>query len=234
MKFKSFIISLLLPAFFTPALAQRKVSADVEVKTVVDGIVSTVTKSVYCSNNGRLVTLFKTPAKFYLVTNSKGEAQIYKPDTNETISQTDPSMSSSADLVSLFMNGRIDDLGLGWYGYKLSSSSKEDEYTKKTFKPSDPSLPVVEIVFENFLPIYAAYKEAGGKILSKKYLSNYKTFKRFVMPLRVVDISYDTARDSSVTRTIYSSVKVDEDDPNFNFTVPSDAKPVQIPVPGAK
>lgn len=233
MRLESVILAVLLAAA-VPAYGQRKVSADVEVKTVAGGKSSTVTKSVYCSNNGRLVTLFKTPVRFYLLTNSKGEARIYKPQTNEVLSQTDPSMSSSADLVSLFMNGRIDDLGLGWYGYKLSSSKKEDGYTKKTFTHPDPSRPVVEIVFENYLPIYAAYKDGGGRILSKKYLSGYSTFKRFVMPLRVVDISYDSSKDSTVVRTVYSAVKVDEDDPNFDFTVPEGAKPVQLPSPGIK
>ena len=51
-------------------------------------------------------------------------------------------------------------------------------------------------------------------------------------PLQVTvptDILYGEKRDSSVTRIIYSNVKVDVDDPAFDFEVPADAKPMPIP-----
>jgi len=218
----------LLAAVFVPASAQRKVSADVEVKTVVKGKLSTVTKSVYCTSNGRLVTLFKTPVKYYFIANAKGEAQFYTPDTGEVLSQYSPDLSSNTELAMLFMSGRIDDLGLGQFGYKAGPPSREDGYIKKTFTPSDPSKPLVEIVYENYLPIYCAYMAPDGKILSKKYLDEYSRFGRFVLPLRITDISYGKDRDSSVVRTIYSDVKVDVDNPNFDFQVPADAKPMKL------
>ncbi|MBO6169500.1 MAG: hypothetical protein J6O51_05960 [Bacteroidales bacterium] len=215
-----------------PLHAQRKVSADVQVKTVINGKVSTVTKSIYCNNNGRLVTSFKKPTTYYVVTNSKGEMQFYYPATNEVYTQIDQAFSSTGELVWLFMSGRIDDLGLGAYGLKQTSTSREDGYIKKTFSSSDPTKPVVEIVYENYLPIYCAYTSPEGKLLSKKYLSDYQRFGRFTLPLRVVDINYGSKKDSSVVRTLYSSIKVDEDAPEFSFEVPSDATPLQLPKPG--
>ncbi len=229
MRIKSLLISLLLSAAALPLFAQRKVSADVQVKTVVNGKVTTVTKSVYCNSNGRLVTLFRKPMTYYMVTNPKGEMQVYEPGSGQVYAETDPSLSSSADLVWLFMSGRIDDLGLGAYGYKATASIREEGLVKKTFTPSDVTRPVVEIVYENYLPIYCAYTAQDGKLLSKKYLSNYQRFGRFTLPLRVTDIAYGTGRDSSVVRTLYSSVKVDVDDPSFAFEVPADAKPMQLP-----
>ena len=113
---KSYILPLLLLLAALPAGAQRKVSADVEVKTVNNGKLASVTKSVYCTNNGRLVTLFRTPLTYYVVSNAKGEVQVYRPDTNEILPQTDKSLSSNTELVSMFMQGRIDDLGLGFFG----------------------------------------------------------------------------------------------------------------------
>lgn len=231
MKIKILALTFLLLAA-APAGAQRKVSADVEVKTVINGKVTTVTKSVYCSNNGRLVTLFHKPISYYTVANQKGEMQLYNPSTNEVMTQIDPSLSTNTDLVALFMNGRIDDLGLGWFGYKATSTDKDGQYAKKTFTSEDPSKPNVEIVYENWLPIYCAYTGKDGKLLSKKYLSNYQYYGRFVLPLRVTDIAYGTKRDSSVVRTIYSDVRVDQDDPNFNFEVPAGAKPMELPDPG--
>ena len=230
MKLKLLIIPLLLLAV-APLYAQRKVSADVEVKTVNNGKLSTVTKSVYCTNNGRLVTLFRTPVSYYVVSNLKGEMKLYTPGTNEVLSEIDPAYSSGSEPVFLFMTGHIDDLGLSFYGYKAGAATKEDGYVKKTFRPSDPSRPVVEIVYEDYLPIYCEYTASDGRLLSKKYLSDYKTHGRFILPQRVTDISYGVKGDSSVVRTIYSGVKVDTDDPNFDFQIPADAKPLKLDVP---
>ena len=226
--FKRILCLALLAAFCLPAMAQRKVSADVQVVSASKGKRSTVTQSVYCTSNGRLVTLFKTPVEYYVLTNTKGDAQFYTPSTGEVLSRYDPELSSHSDLVMLFLSGRIDDLGLGYMGYKAGASTKEEGYVKKTFKHPDPTRPSVEIVYEDYLPIYCAYTAPGGKLLSKKYLDNYKTYGRFVLPLRITDISYGTGRDSTVVRTTYSNVKVDADDPNFDFRVPADAKPMKI------
>ncbi|MBO4475685.1 MAG: hypothetical protein J5737_03070 [Bacteroidales bacterium] len=211
-----------------PLCAQRKVSADVEVKTVAKGKVSTVTKSVYCTRNGRLVTLFRTPVSYYAVSNIKGEVQIYNPSSGEVLTRIDESLSSNTELVMLFMSGHIDDLGLGYFGYKATGTSRDGEYLKKVFTHADPQQAKVEIVYENYLPIYCEYTSPEGKCLGRKYLSEYNTVGRFTLPLRVTDINYGKDRDSTVTRTIYSSVRLDTDDPAFDFTVPADAKPMKL------
>ncbi len=227
---KTLFPALLLLASL-PLCAQRKVSADVEVKTVAKGKVSTVTKSVYCTRNGRLVTLFRSPLSYYAVTNTKGEFQLYNPSTNEVLTQIDGGMSSNTELVMLFMNGHIDDLGLGSFGYKPTSTSRDGEYLKKRFTPSDPQRPSVEIVYENYFPIYCEYIAPDGKISGRKYLSAYNNFGRLVLPLRITDISYGKDRDSTVVRTIYSSVQIDDDSPEFDFTVPAGAKPMKLEAP---
>ena len=223
------ILPLLLCLAAIPAGAQRKVSADVEVMTVAGGKLSKVTKSVYCSNNGRLVTLFKKPYSYYVVANAKGEVQLYRPESNEVLTQIDKDLSSGSELVMLFMGGHIDDLGLRAYGYKLSATTREDGLLKKKFTPSDPTLPEVEIVFEDYLPIYCAYTSPEGRLMSKKYLADYRQYGRLMLPLRITDIAYGKGRDSTVVRTIYSSVKVDVDDPAFDFQVPADATPMKLP-----
>lgn len=230
MRNKLLLIPLLLLAA-APLYAQRKVSADVEVKTVIDGKLTTVTKSVYCSNNGRLVTKFSKPLPYYVVSNAKGEMNLYRPDTNEVLSDVDPALASNTEFIMLFMSGRIDDLGLTSFGYKAGAATREDGFVKKTFKSPDPNKPDVVVVYENYLPIYCEYTAQDGRLMSKKYLSDYKTYGRFVLPQRVTDITYGVKRDSSIVRTIYSSVKVDVDDPNFDFQIPADAKPMKLEAP---
>ena len=232
MKINKLILPVLFLAAAAPVFAQRKVSADVEVRTVNKGKLTTVTKSVYCTNNGRLVTIFRTPLSYCTVSNAKGEFQLYNEDTNEVISKIDKSLSSNNELVMLFLNGHIDDLGLGYYGYKVTGSARDDGYLVKTFTAADPNLPKVEIAYENYLPIYCAYTSPEGKLMSRKYLSDYQRFGRMVLPLRVTDISYGTAKDSTIVRTLYSAVKIDTDDPSFDFSVPADAKPAKLEEPG--
>ena len=215
----------LLAAVCVTAGAQKRVSADVEVKTAAKGKVGTVTKSVYCTSNGRLVAVYKTPIQYYYIANAKGETQMYTPSTNEVMSQYDKSLSSSTDLVMLFLSGHIDDLGLGYFGYRAGAPTRDGEYMKKNFTSTDPSSASVEIVYENYLPIYCAYTAPDGKLLSKKFLDKYERHGRLVLPTRITDISYGSGRDSTVTRTIYSGIKVDGDDPAFDFQVPADAKP---------
>ena len=85
MKLRRIIITLLLAAASLPLLGQRKVSADVQIKSVAGGKVATVTKSVYCTGNGRLVTYFRSPRAYYMVTNTKGRGGWRRPDASTTL-----------------------------------------------------------------------------------------------------------------------------------------------------
>lgn len=221
------------------AAAQRRVSADVQVKTLSAGKVSTVTKSVYCTNNGRLVTFFHKPLEYVAVTNPAGELRIWLPGTNELItpSAEGSEVSSKDELLSIFMSGRLDDLGLGGFGYKPSATVRTEEgYIKKTFTrgketPGEALIQSVDIVYDKYLPIYCEYMSVSGKVMRRLYLSGYATEQRLTLPMRMTSIEYGQAQDSTIVRTIYSNVKIDQDDSGFDFEIPADAKPVAIPAP---
>ena len=124
---RNFILFLSLAVCLAaPAAAQRRVSASAQVQTVMDGKVTTVTKEVYCSANGRLVTVFHSPELAYIISNPKGEVQIYRPSAKEVISEVKEDFSDRDDLLYLFLTGRVDDMGLAGYGYKLVSSKQEE------------------------------------------------------------------------------------------------------------
>ena len=217
-------VLLLSPA---GASAQRRISADVEVKQAAAGKVATVTKRVHCSIDGRAVIHFLKPQDYILVTNVKGETRMYIPGTNEVIVDNSATLTSQDELISVFMSGRAEDLGLGMYGYRLQSTAREDGLVKKTFvtdKPGD--IPKVEIVYDNFRPIYCGYLDASGKAVTKTYYSNYVPAGRMLIPTRLTSITYTSPKDSSVMRTIYSDIRVDGDDPMFDFQIPADAKVV--------
>ena len=215
---------LLVPA---GASAQRRVSAGVEVKQAAAGKVATITKRVHCSSDGRAVIHFLKPQDYIVVTNVKGETRMYIPSTNEVIVDNSAAMTSQDELISLFMSGRSEDLGLGLYGYRLQSTTREDGLVKKTFvTDKSGDIPKVEIVYENFLPIYCGFIDASGRTVTKTYYSQYVPAGRLLLPTRTTSITYTSQKDSSVMRTIYSDIRVDDDDPMYGFEIPANAKVV--------
>ena len=216
--------ALLVPA---GASAQRRISADVEVKQAAGGKVATVTKRIFCSLDGRIVVHFLKPEDYILLSNVKGETRLFIPRTNEVVVDNTAVLTSQDELVSVFMGGRAEDLGLGMYGYRLQSTTREDGLVKKTYvTDKEGDIPKVEIVYENFLPIYCGYVDVNGKTISKTYYSKYVPAGRIMLPTRTTSITYTSQKDSSVMRTIYSDIRVDDDDPYYDFQVPSNAKVV--------
>lgn len=223
-----FVIALLLGCA-SGLLAQRRVRADVEVKSVAQGKSVTVTKSVYCLGNGRMVVHFHTPQDYYLVTNLLGETRLYIPRSNEVVTDNSGGISSKDELLSIFLGGRVEDLALGLYGYRLLDTASEDGLVKRTYINADDGIaPKVEIVSKDYLPIYAAYLKADGTVSSRTYFSSYAPVGRALFPMRVTSIAY-AGRDSTVTRTLYSGVQFDSPDPDFDFDVPADAKVSALP-----
>ena len=47
-----------------------------------------------------------------------------------------------------------------------------------------------------------------------------------MLPTRATSITYTSQKDSSVMRTLYSDIRVDDEDPLYDFQVPSNAKVV--------
>ncbi|MCQ2177213.1 MAG: hypothetical protein MJY41_04650 [Bacteroidales bacterium] len=222
-------LGIILLAFSLPAGAQRRISADVEVKQVFQGKSLTTTKSVYCANNGRLVVVADKPSRYVLVTNVKGESKFWLPGSNQVVVDNTALASSRDELLSLFLSGRADDLGLGLYGYTLESTSRDGKYLVRTYASgSRDDIPHVKIVYDNYLPVYCSYIDSSGKEVSKTYFSNYVALQRLSFPCRTTQISYTAKGDSTVTRTIYSNIRADQQDPWFDFEVPSDATAVSF------
>lgn len=225
-KLHSFLL-LFLPIL---CFGQRRASADVEIKTVSGNNVTTVTKSVYCSNNGRLVAFFHTPLEYILDTNILGESKLYFPASNGVFVDSSGAFSSVDELLLIFLNGRLDDLGLSLSGYKLKSTEiLEEGMMKKTFVGLRPELPpVCEIVYKDYLPIYSASLTEDGHPMVKVYYSKYENLGYLPFPHRSTQIIFNSPKDSTIVRSIYSNVQLDGSDPMFDFTVPQDAQPVDM------
>ncbi len=222
------LLLILLPF---AAYGQRRISADVEVKNVAGRSVVTTTKSVYCLSNGRLVVCNHKPVEYIMETNIGGETKVYFPKTGEVLADNQGVATSKDELLSIFLLGRIEDLGVGLYGYKLQKSEPvEDGLTKRTYKCMDPTMPpYTEIVYgKDYLPIYSATLTEDGHVQTKVYYSHYKPVGYVPFPHRQTQITYNSPTDSTITRTVYSNVVVDGDSAMFDFKVPANAKPIDL------
>ncbi len=192
---------------------------------------TTVTKSVYCSNNGRLVICFHTPSNYVLESNILGESKIYFPSTNEVYVDNSGAITAQDELLNIFLSGRLDDLGLSLSGYRLKTTERlEDGLVKKTYQGARSELPpLCEIVFnQDYLPIYSASLTEDGHPMVKVYYSKYETVGYYPFPHRSTEIIYNSPKDSTIIRTIYSNIQLDGSDSWFDFTVPEDAKPMDL------
>ena len=218
--------------FLSPALsAQNRVSVDAEIKQVNKGQSMTVQKGIYLNANGRMVVRFLHPEEYYMVTNTFGEARVYHPKTNEVMVMNDQMLSSQGELIYYFLTNQTEDLGLRSLGFSLANTRVEGNMIIRTYTPprhSRQNLSKVEIVHENHLPIYSAYYDAKGRMVERLYYSDYERLSFTAFPKRVTGISYPTANDSIISRTLYSNIKVGKDatSPHFDFTIPANARRV--------
>ena len=208
--------------------AQNRVSADAEIVRVNKGLAITVRKEIFFNANGRMVVRYLHPEEYYMVTNTFGEARIYRPKANEVMVINDSFLSSESELIYYFLTNKIEDLGLRDLGFSLSSTRSEGNKIVRTFTPSDnnSNFSKIEMVHENHLPVYCAYFDTKSRIVQKIYYSDYQMLSFTVFPKRITEITYIAANDSIVSRKLYSNIKVGRDaiSQYFDFSIPSDAK----------
>ncbi len=215
--------------------AQNRVYTEVEVKRVNKGKAITIKKEIYYNSNGKMVVHFSYPEEYFLITNNFGEAKVYHPKTNEVMVINDAFLSSESELIYYFLTNKIEDLGLKDYGFSLASTRTEGNQIIRTYTPNESksNYSKIEMVHENHLPIYCAYYNSKNRIVQKVYYSDYQILSFTAFPGRITEIAYVAANDSIVSRMLYSNVKVDKDavSPNFEFSIPPNAKVVEGKLP---
>lgn len=230
---RPFIILLALLLAALPLDAQRLFHVDVESKVVHQGSMRKVNKSIYYSKGGNLNILWKPgDLSFYSTTSPFGFTTCYYPATNQSVT-LDPNMFKPADeLLYLFAEGGIEDMGLNRAGFLLKSSKKDGEFTVRRYEPrtSGGMCAWVEVAYnKDFLPVYCAYFNKRGKIITKTYLSNYSSTKGFTFPMRVTEISYFREKnDSTVQLDIYKNLEVDVLNELHSYRIPADAVPTSL------
>lgn len=201
-----------------------------ESKRLLKGKVITVVGDIYYQYlNGTMSIHYTKPTDYVFLTNLKGEAKIYYPDKNEVITQQNQIFSSENDVLYEFLSNHQADMGLKELGFTMTSSKKEDKMIVTVWTPdayNSKQVSKVELVHENYFPIYIAYFNDANRIFKKSYFSNYFTSIQTPFPTRIIDIDYLPNGDSIVNRKIYSEVRINQEANSlyFNFVIPANAK----------
>lgn len=227
------LVAVAAVAMAQGASAQQRVSICEEQVTVQNGRKYTVHKELFLHPNGRLVVeQVAANERTVYVTNALGEAYIYAESTNQVVVVGDKEMSSDKELLSMFASGSYVDMALPQYGYKAEGVRREGDLLIKNFTPASrkaQGVARVELVMQRHLPICMVYYKADDTVLRKVYYSRYQ-MGTMPMPMRVTDIEYGPAGDSTVRLSTYSRLMVgaEADSEMFDFVIPADAERVSL------
>lgn len=188
-------------------------------------------KSEICyEQNGNMVTHFTEPANYIILTNKRGEIKMHDPIKNTVMAVQNNMFSTQSSELAYFLLNGTGDMGLPKLGF-----TPQKTYTEKDLIISEwhliypnPKLSVqqIKLVHQNHNPIYMDYKGIDGKILRKVYYYGYQKIQNVPFHTITTEIIYTTNKDSTVTKTVYSDFKINEDATSvyFNYKIPANAK----------
>lgn len=232
--FKGILTCLFALACCVSMQAQRLVMADVVSQQLANGKKSKQEKHLFCQQDGRMVVSIKTTeGESVLLTDQYGRTEVYNPKTNTVMFDKKGHLYASVDEpLQVFLQRRTQDMGMESYGFKLNEVLQEEgKYLKKIFKSTEAAshCAKVEIVYENYLPVFMAFYDRKDKVINKIYYAHYDFSQRFVFPQRITEISYMGTKDSMIRLDVYSNIRVDVYDEMFDYKVPADAERKEMP-----
>lgn len=216
-----------------PAFGQRQFSVSVESKTLNKGKASVVNKDLFYRVDGNLTARYNAHGEeYYTLSSAFGFTSVYYPASKETTTLPVELYKPEDELLYLFANGSGEDLGMKRFGFELKRTKKDGNHIVRRYEPKEKGSKTawVELVLDQqYLPVYCAYYDKKGKLITKTYLSGYTQAGAFVFPLRVTEITYMAEKnDSTIRLDIYKNLQVDTPNEMFNFHIPSDAKIVDL------
>ena len=226
--FAGFILFVLLSGltFFSP----DRIVLRLESRQLQGGKVASVeARLFYEAWDGKLITKFEKPAGQVMVTNRHGELTIYDEKENSVYRTQSVEYSSENNLVYYFLSGRTQDLGLREMGFTNSRTDFEDGLMITRWNPPSSLTHLfshIELVHDDYMPVYAGYYDAGGKLVKKVYYDEYEIFSDLILPRSITEFNYLASGDSIVSRVQLSDIRINREAESswFDFKVPDDAR----------
>ena len=232
-----FIVNAVILLFTIPHTSSAQqivelVQVKMNSRTINKGKFTSTTADIWYQNkDGKMISHYSEPFKMLMTTNNKGEVQLYNFERNTVGYQQNQAYSTQGSYFYYFLANRVSDLGLAEMGFKLADTKFEGSRVISKWLPPAAfltALKSVELVLEEYKPIYMAYYDPTGKLIRKVFYYNYKALSNMLtIPLTVTEINYLDAGDSLLTKTNYSDIKINKEVTNFeyiNFIIPANAK----------
>jgi hypothetical protein len=217
---------------FTTQAQSNIISAKLKVQKASQGKKVVIEADVYYLIDSKEIRMYYLyPEEFIFFSNILGETKMYFPKKNEVILQQNDIFSADTDILFLFLTQNMSEMGLKQMGFELAESKYDKNYhvTKWASPNSSKGIAEIELVFEDFVPIFTSFISNEKNTLSKTYYDNYQEFNSHYIPLTITEISYINNNDSIVSRKEYfdlrygSQVNLDM----INFKIPDDAKVIK-------
>lgn len=218
--------------FFSNASAQyvyEKVSMDMLTRSTRKGYITTLKANVFYTSEGKMASHYLEPAEMLVTNNKKGEILIYNFADNTLMQQQNFMFGTEDNQLFFFLEKNKADLGLGRLGFTLSNTKFEDGLKVTTWLPPMnlvKQISHVELVHERNDPIFMAYYDIKGNSLKKVYFYDYTRVADTHFPTSITQITFETPKDSIISKTVYSNFKLDDKvaDEFLEFKIPPDAK----------
>ncbi len=223
------LILLILVLLSFRSSSVDKIMMKMESQSLHRGKVVNVDAWLYFESlTGRMVTRYENPAGNIMVSNDKGEVSVYDQDENTVSYEQGAEYSTESSMVHFFLQGKTQDMGLSDFGFQQMSTEFENGLTITEWFPPASLYHLynrIELVHENFLPIYAAYYDAQRNLAKKVFYAEYEHLGDVSIPTLITEFNY-IENDSIINRIRFSEIKTNHQaqSPWFDFEIPEDAK----------
>jgi len=180
------------------------------------------------STDGRMITRYIQPAYQVMIANNKGEVSLFNEKENTVVYRQGHEYSTESGMIQFFLQGKTRDMGLSDFGFQQMDTRFDGNLVITEWFPPASLYHLynrIELVHEDFMPIYVAYYDATRNLAKKVYYSDFQHFGDVYLPGLVTEFNY-IGNDSIINRIRFSNIKVNHQavSPWFNFEIPSDAR----------
>lgn len=221
------ILLLALSAFKSSSV--ERVMMHMESQSLHRGkVVKVEAELFFQAQNGRMITHYIQPEGQVMITNDKGEVAIHNQKENTVTYRQGEEYSTQSGMIHFFLQGKTHDLGLADFGFQQMSSEFRDGVVVTEWFPPSSLYHIynrIELVHEDFMPIYAGYYDAQRNLAKKVFYSEFQYFGDVFLPTLITEFNY-IGGDSIINRIRFSDLRTNHQaiSPWFNFQIPADAK----------
>jgi len=217
--------------FYMSAQTFDNLSVDANLRKVNNSRIQNLRLTSYFAASGKMVAIYDQPENLVIINDEKGRVVLYDTKNNTVVQANNPYYSSRTNELYYFINNKKYDLGLSEIGFKMQSSEIEDGLIVTEWIPPMDGMKYfsfIKMVHEDDNPIYLEYRNQDNEIIKKVYYYNYQQVNYLEIPTAVTTIDFLSAKDSTVSKTMYSNFLFDDqqNEEKLNYKIPTDAKTI--------